>query len=61
MCVETGEWLLDAQLKPMLKPGGHGAVWKLMRDEGVSGAADVSVAGCSRLLQVLKGRGLVEL
>eukprot|EP00798_Chlamydomonas_sp_ICE-L_P025555 gene25555-11203_t len=33
--VEDGRWLLADPLKPMLKPGGHGAIWKLMLDEGV--------------------------
>ncbi len=28
-------WLLSRPLSPMLKPGGHGAIWKLMWDEGV--------------------------
>ena len=31
----TGQWVLPEPLSPMLKPGGHGAVWKLMLDEGV--------------------------
>ena len=30
----SGEWVLPQPLKPMLKPGGHGAIWKLMLDEG---------------------------
>ena len=33
--VEDGRWLLTAPLTAMMKPGGHGAIWKLMRDEGV--------------------------
>ncbi len=32
---ETGRWLLSDALTPMMKPGGHGAIWKLMHDEGV--------------------------
>jgi UDP-N-acetylglucosamine pyrophosphorylase len=32
---ETGQWHWSAPLKPVLKPGGHGAIWKLARDEGV--------------------------
>ncbi|KAK9827994.1 hypothetical protein WJX81_006283, partial [Elliptochloris bilobata] len=32
---EDGRWLLPAPLTPMLKPGGHGAIWKLMHDQGV--------------------------
>ena len=34
-----GRWVLpDAEgepLSPALKPGGHGAIWKLMHDQGV--------------------------
>jgi hypothetical protein len=30
-----GRWLLTQPLKLMMKPGGHGAIWKLMHDEGV--------------------------
>ncbi|MEW5314809.1 MAG: hypothetical protein WDW38_006278 [Sanguina aurantia] len=33
--VTDGLWLLDTPLHPTLKPGGHGAIWKLMWDEGV--------------------------
>nr|AAY31019.1 low photochemical bleaching 1 protein [Chlamydomonas reinhardtii] len=33
--VEDGKWLLSRPLGPMMKPGGHGAIWKLMWDEGV--------------------------
>ena len=32
---EDGRWLLPGVGAPMLKPGGHGAIWKLMQDEGV--------------------------
>lgn len=32
---EKGEWCLSGPLKPLLKPGGHGAIWKLARDGGV--------------------------
>jgi len=32
---EKGNWHLSGPLKPVLKPGGHGAIWKLARDEGV--------------------------
>jgi hypothetical protein len=32
---ENGQWCLAGPLKPILKPGGHGAIWKLARDEGV--------------------------
>jgi len=35
VCVDDGRWLLTAPLKLMMKPGGHGAIWKLMHDEGV--------------------------
>ena len=30
-----GNWCLLGPLSPMLKPGGHGALWKLAQDEGV--------------------------
>lgn len=33
--VEDGQWLLCHKGLLMVKPGGHGAIWKLMRDEGV--------------------------
>jgi len=33
--VEDGKWLVPAAFKPMLKPGGHGVIWKLMQDNGV--------------------------
>lgn len=32
---EDGQWLLPEGLAPLLKPGGHGAVWKLMLDQGI--------------------------
>mmetsp|Transcript_2837 Transcript_2837/g.9609 ORF Transcript_2837/g.9609 Transcript_2837/m.9609 type:complete len:690 (-) Transcript_2837:227-2296(-) len=32
---EDGRWLLPKPFSPKLKPGGHGAIWKLMLDEGV--------------------------
>lgn len=32
---EQGNWCLTGPLKPLLKPGGHGAIWKLARDEGI--------------------------
>ena len=41
---EDGRWLLPAPLAPMLKPGGHGAIWKLMHDQGVF----AWLAGCGR-------------
>lgn len=30
-----GEWAIHAPLKPMLKPGGHGVIWKIAQDNGV--------------------------
>lgn len=30
-----GRWLLPGRLAPAMKPGGHGAIWKLMLDQGV--------------------------
>lgn len=32
---EDGQWLLPEPVRPMMKPGGHGAIWKLMLDRGV--------------------------
>ncbi len=32
---ERGEWCAADPLKPLLKPGGHGALWKLARDQGI--------------------------
>jgi hypothetical protein len=29
-----GRWLLTGSCKVMMKPGGHGAIWKLMHDQG---------------------------
>ncbi len=31
----SGDWCMAGFLKPVLKPGGHGAIWKLARDEGI--------------------------
>eukprot|EP00892_Ulva_mutabilis_P001452 jgi/Ulvmu1/11307/UM074_0022.1 len=31
----TGLWVLPAAMRPSLKPGGHGAIWKLMHDNGI--------------------------
>lgn len=30
-----GDWVMQAPMKPMLKPGGHGVIWKLAKDEGI--------------------------
>lgn len=32
---EQGDWCVLGPLKPILKPGGHGAIWKLARDLGI--------------------------
>ena len=32
---EDGRWLVPAPLAPTMKPGGHGAIWKLMLDQGI--------------------------
>ena len=32
---EDGRWLVPAPLAPCMKPGGHGAIWKLMLDQGI--------------------------
>lgn len=31
----TGMWVLPEALRPSMKPGGHGAIWKLMHDNGI--------------------------
>lgn len=31
----VGDWCMAGPLKPVLKPGGHGAIWKLARDVGI--------------------------
>lgn len=31
----AGEWCLQGALRPLFKPGGHGVLWKLARDEQV--------------------------
>ncbi len=31
----NGNWCMAAPLKPVLKPNGHGALWKLAKDEGI--------------------------
>ena len=35
VAAEDARWLLAAPLSPAMKPGGHGAIWKLMVDAGV--------------------------
>lgn len=30
-----GDWCMTGPMRPLLKPGGHGAIWKLARDEGI--------------------------
>lgn len=35
MVDERGGWIVDKPLHPMLKPGGHGAIWKLAMDQGI--------------------------
>lgn len=35
IAAEDGKWLVPRGFQPLLKPGGHGAIWKLMQDEGV--------------------------
>lgn len=30
-----GEWVLNSPLDPVMKPGGHGALWKLAKDHAV--------------------------
>ena len=35
VAADDGRWLTSEPLTAVLKPGGHGAIWKLARDEGV--------------------------
>lgn len=35
IAADNGQWLMDAPLEPIMKPGGHGVIWKLMLDAGV--------------------------
>ncbi|KAL4426976.1 hypothetical protein ABPG77_009537 [Micractinium sp. CCAP 211/92] len=35
VAAHDGRWLLQSPLQPMMKPGGHGVIWKLMIDTGV--------------------------
>jgi hypothetical protein len=32
---QKGKWIWIGPGKPLLKPGGHGAIWKLARDKGI--------------------------
>ena len=32
---EEGNWCVKGPLDPLLKPGGHGAIWKLAKDDGI--------------------------
>lgn len=34
LAADDGKWVVPEPLQPMLKPGGHGAIWKLMHDTG---------------------------
>lgn len=46
LSVGDGKWLLDGPMQPMTKPGGHGVIWKLMRDEGVFAWLGQQVRAC---------------
>lgn len=35
MVTIRGDWVMQAPLQPMLKPGGHGVIWKQALDSGV--------------------------
>ncbi|MEI8365840.1 MAG: hypothetical protein WCF65_05415 [Parachlamydiaceae bacterium] len=35
MMTADGEWVINGPLEPMLKPGGHGAMWKTAIDSGI--------------------------
>ncbi|KAK9801940.1 hypothetical protein WJX73_008251 [Symbiochloris irregularis] len=34
---DNGQWIVPNELQPLLKPGGHGALWKLMHDTNTFG------------------------
>lgn len=56
----TGVWVLPEALAPSMKPGGHGAIWKLMHDNGIfswlqgAGALCHIFAGTAACLFVLQ-------
>eukprot|EP00249_Psilotum_nudum_P021955 c28315_g1_i1 orf=217-3141(+) len=35
VAAETGCWVISEPLTPVLKPGGHGVIWKLAHDRGI--------------------------
>lgn len=35
VAVASGRWLITKPLSLVAKPGGHGVIWKLLRDNGV--------------------------
>lgn len=35
MLTTEGDWVMQAPLTPLLKPGGHGVIWKTAQDAGV--------------------------
>lgn len=35
MVAEDGFWAMQEYMKPILKPGGHGVIWKMALDQGV--------------------------
>lgn len=43
-----GDWATHGPLKPMLKPGGHGVIWKIAEDSGV--LDKLTKQGCSHAL-----------
>ena len=43
-----GRWLLTRPLGLMMKPGGHGAIWKLMHDEGAHPSMQHTTQLCGR-------------
>lgn len=45
---ESGRWILDEPLTPSMKPGGHGALWKVLQDQ--KGFDFLLHAGCKYAL-----------
>ncbi|KAI8474308.1 MAG: hypothetical protein J3K34DRAFT_465788 [Monoraphidium minutum] len=59
---EDGRWLMTGPCKVMMKPGGHGAIWKLMHDEGSALVRQISnpMAGVDTTLLALAGTGYTQ-
>ena len=67
---KQGNWFMQGPLKPLMKPGGHGVIWKLAKDQGIFDwlaslgrekllvrQINNPIAGCDDGLAVLTGVG----